>query len=294
MSKTITITLTLILAAFPLLILQSTALAVSVPQPSVPSFTVTYVDRSYDVPIQYHTSTDAFTGQPVTTSTGGNHVTNKTIDISIRNQPFTTVNSDDGKTINLYYTVCAKGHYASWDEPSADNGYYIKQVPASSSGNTVLTLVIGSTNDLLMGYANVYIPEGGTEDFRVKAQAGYLTPDYGGHILPMPLGYDFTSFGESAWSSTQTITLSGNTVTTTPMPLPIQPTTNPTQSPPTMSSPTNNPSATPIQPNTQADAFLEIDWWQFVAICLAVALVLLVAALVLQRRKYLEREKRYA
>jgi hypothetical protein len=50
------------------------------------SFTVSFVDLSYDVPIT--TSTDRYTGQNITNQ--GYHVENRTIQITIENQPFSS------------------------------------------------------------------------------------------------------------------------------------------------------------------------------------------------------------
>ncbi len=172
---------------------------------SPPEFTVKYVDRSYDVPITHLTTTDPFTGKGVTETNGGYRITNLTIDITIENQPFTPVITD-GHTIQLYYTIRAKAHFADSNDQGTSNGYYSKQVPQSASNQTVVTFIIGSENDVLMGKANIYIPGGVEEDFQVEAQAGYLVPDYGEHILPAPLHYDLVSFGNSGWSQTQTIT----------------------------------------------------------------------------------------
>jgi hypothetical protein len=184
-------------------IVQASVDANDIPPPSVPEFTVKFVDRSYDVPVTYTTKIDPFTGQNVTTSSGGYHVTKKTIDITIENQPFVPVKTESG-VIQLYFSIRTKGHFGDWSDASSDNGYIFKRVVASTSEYTLVTLVIGSTNSIIMGEADLDIPEGGQEDFQVKAEVGYLVPDYGGHILPQPLSWDFISFGESGWSNTQT------------------------------------------------------------------------------------------
>jgi hypothetical protein len=168
---------------------------------------VKFIDRSYDVPVTYRTTTDPFTGKQVTTSSGGYHVTNMTIDVIIKNQHFVPVDLHNGIVIQLYYNVRAKGHFADWI-PVASGGYSFKRILESTSDYTVVTFIIGSENDMVMGRANVYIPSGAQEDFQVQAQVGYLVPDYGGHILPVPISYDFISFGESGWSDIQTLTIS--------------------------------------------------------------------------------------
>ena len=81
-----------------------------------------------------------------------------------------------------------------------------QRVLASTSEYTIVSFIIGSQNDILMGRANLYVPNGGQEDFQVIAQTGYLVPDYGGHIIPTPLGYNLVSFGDSGWSDVHSIT----------------------------------------------------------------------------------------
>ena len=203
--KVLSLLLVAILAVSSLILVES-AFAQSIPKPSVPEFTVKQVDRSHFVPIKSITTTDPFTGKQVTTISGGNYVSNITIDVIIKNQQFSPVTLESGKIVQLYYSVRSKGHFADWT-PVASTGYYFKQVLTSTSDYTVVTLIRGSENDILMGRANAYIPNGAQEDFQVSAQVGYLVPDYGGHILPQPLGYDFVSFGDSDWSKIQTMTI---------------------------------------------------------------------------------------
>lgn len=205
MSKRASLLLITVLAVSSLIVVSS-AFAQSITKPSIPEFTVKFIDRSYDVPVTYRTTTDPFTGKQVTTSSGGYHVTNMTVDVIIKNQHFIPVDLHNGTVIQLYYNVRAKGHFADWI-PVASGGYSFKRILESTSDYTVVTFVIGSENDMVMGRANVYIPPGGQEDFQVQAQVGYLVPDYGGHILPVPISYDFISFGESSWSDIQTLTI---------------------------------------------------------------------------------------
>jgi hypothetical protein len=202
-----------------------------IPPPSVPEFTVKFVDRSYDVPVTYKTTIDPFTGQNVTTSSGGYRVTNKTIDITITNQPFAPVETEGGNVIQLYFSVRTKGHFGDWSDASSDNGYIFRRVLASTSEYTVVTLVIGSMNSIIMGEADLYIPEDGQEDFQVKADVGYLVPNYGGHILLQPLSWDLISFGESGWSNTQTYKVGNWQIIASPLPT-TTPTPPPTSSPP--------------------------------------------------------------
>lgn len=209
MSRTISIVLILILSASALLTIQPAPAtsAASVLEPLVPQFTVAYVDHSYNTPVESYTSTDAFTGRETTKYTGGDYVYNKTIDISIQNQHYIPINFGNGTVVNLYYYIEMKGHYASGTSRTTADGAYTQRVLASTSEDTVVSLVVGSQNDILMGEADVYVPEGGVEDVRIQAEVGYLVPDYGGHIIPVPLSYDFISFGGSDYSETKTVTV---------------------------------------------------------------------------------------
>jgi hypothetical protein len=63
-----------------------TASPTSPPTPPVPEFTVKFVDFSYYVPTT--TSIDPYTGQNITNQ--GYYVDNRTIELSINNQPFSS------------------------------------------------------------------------------------------------------------------------------------------------------------------------------------------------------------
>jgi hypothetical protein len=205
LGKYLSICLVIILAVSSLYMVNHSN-AQTTPNPSVPEFTVKSADHSYDVPAKSTTTIDPFTGRQVTTTIPGYHVMNLAIDVIIKNQPFTPVSFENGTEIQLYYTVRAKGHFSEWGAQNAANGYSSQRVLASTSDYTIVTFIIGSQNDILMGYADLYVPNGGQEDFQVKAQAGYLVPDYGGHISLYPLAYNLISFGDSGWSDTQTLT----------------------------------------------------------------------------------------
>ncbi len=200
-SKSLTLILILIMTVSSLSILVKPANAQSIPTPSVPQFTVSYVDRSYKAPITTTQTTDPFTGQPVTHTSGGQYVENKTIDIKIKNEPYTSTTLPNGTVIQLYYSVRTKGHFADWT-PVSTNGYSITEVFASTSDYTVVTLIMGST---------FYVPEGGQEDFQVEANAGYEYPLYNGLVL---MGHPFASVRESGWSNIQTITIPASSSST--------------------------------------------------------------------------------
>ena len=156
------------------LFMVGSVFAQPIPKPSVPEFTINQVDRSYDVPVTITYSTNPFTGEKVENRTGGYRVQNKTIDITIKNQPFTPIDLGNGSVIQLYYSVRAKGHFGDWNDARTDVGYYRMRVPSSSFNYTVATFIFG-----MYGWDP---PVGGLEDFQVKAEVGYLYPHYQGLV----------------------------------------------------------------------------------------------------------------
>jgi hypothetical protein len=183
--------------------------AQSIPKPSVPEFTVTLADHSYDVPPTTTTTTDPYTGKQITTTQSGYHVENKTVEATIKNPSGAT-----------YYNFRWKGHYENqWRyEPfnpnKESNAYtleYSKSVPfkASTSTYTLLTLYFIKANS---------ITPGGEIDIQVQALYGDFDavpsqsqPMHGGLI------YDFYFNGTASdWSNTQTITVLSTNPTPTP------------------------------------------------------------------------------
>lgn len=75
-SKVSTSILTIILVASSLL-LAPLANAQTTPKPSVPEFTLKYVDNSYDVPSTTTSTTDPYTGKTITTTTPGYRIEKK-------------------------------------------------------------------------------------------------------------------------------------------------------------------------------------------------------------------------
>lgn len=105
MKRTLTIALIIILVASSSTLLLPVS---AMNQPSVPEFTLKYVDYSYDTPVTY--GTDPYTGQTIVTNPS-NHVDNRTVQIVIKNQPFTPYTDGNGIAINLFYNVRYKGSF---------------------------------------------------------------------------------------------------------------------------------------------------------------------------------------
>jgi hypothetical protein len=175
------------------------AFAQTLTKPSVPEFSVKYVDHSYDKPATY--TTDPYTGRQV--QNGGGHVDNKTIDITIKNQQFTKKIGD----VTLYYTVQYKGHFAQDWQTLQIGGYHPinfllleTSTPQSDSQYTVISI---------------------RPDFSENAQVDYRVQALIAHNGSMlvhehPLALDDPGYWEPAlvtdvtsdWSSTQTVTIS--------------------------------------------------------------------------------------
>ena len=243
-SKSFSILLVAILALSSLLVIGSSS-AQSIPKPSIPEFTATYVDHSYDVPPTY--GTDQYTGKTIVTK-DGEHIDNRTVEITIKNQPFTSFNDSDGNMIDCFYDVRYKGSYKeTWTtmfanqtlvsgieavNPYSKYGYAIQDY--SSQYTTVIYKLSGQ------------VPTNGQMDFQVESLEGYtLETYYDAHIYFTYYGFSF--YGqESGWSNTQTVTIGETSVSVSP---------NPTLSPTSTIKPTLAPTSTSGTTNTAAETF---------------------------------------
>jgi hypothetical protein len=211
LGKYLSLCLVVIFAVSSMLLVLPTN-AQTIPKPIVPEFTLEYVDHSYDIPPTY--GIDPYTNQTVITKQG-EHISNKTVEVAIKNQPFTPYTDSNGNNINMFYNVRFKGSFGqNWtvmygierfvwfdfSNPINNYGYVIQDY---ASQNTV---------------ALITPPAQGQMDVQVQALEGYTNRTIlVGHINSASVGYTF--YGEeSSWSNTQTITIGENTNTTTPSP----------------------------------------------------------------------------
>jgi hypothetical protein len=206
-------------------------------KPSVPEFTVKFVNASYTV-----ATTNPYTGINETWL-----VSNDSIEITIGNLPF-----DYSNDHTIYFNVRTKPHFeGNWTEIyhienltssyNADGTFSFAEYIShdsptqSNSSCTNITFPVVPTElyqasgyDIQRYYTEVGVKEGmyfaflsaipyeGQVDFQVEALAGHnssywylqhpLFPQYGGFNSPA-IAYDLTS----GWSNTQTITIGGNT-----------------------------------------------------------------------------------
>jgi hypothetical protein len=138
-----------------------------IPKPSVPTeFTVKIVAYPYDVPDKTSASIDQYTGKEIVSITPGYHVENKSIEITIKNQPFTpyeitSVNTDENYTVELFYNVRVKGHYGNdwdWKELYDPRGMHTRDMDVcispspkqSNSQYTTLNIPADYPNDALL------------------------------------------------------------------------------------------------------------------------------------------------
>jgi hypothetical protein len=194
--------------------------AQSIPKPSVPEFTVRFVDQSYGIPSS--TSIDPYTGKTVTNP--AHYVINYTIQLTIKNQTYPS-------SLDLFYNIRVKAHYQEDNWTTLYGHEYSPRVT-----NTDLTLVFScnSNNSVYRNFyrgdgAEIYAPPEGQIDVQVEAfQAG---EDYY-QSTSNPLGsWSWTIRVESGWSPTQTITIPESTQTTSsPAPTASNPPLTPNQS----------------------------------------------------------------
>lgn len=83
-------TILLITAFLASSLMATQALTVEdISKPFAPEFTVKTVAHPYDVPPKTTTTIDQYTGKETTITTPGYHAENKSIEVQIKNQPFT-------------------------------------------------------------------------------------------------------------------------------------------------------------------------------------------------------------
>jgi hypothetical protein len=230
LTKTQPLLLIALLAASSLISVE-TASAQTTPKPSIPEFTISVIDHTYDVQTTT-TTTDPYDGHISTTTTPGYHMVNGSIEISIKNQPFTPYYASNGYPIKLFYHIRAQGFDAnSWYylPGEGSSGDYLE---ASNSSQTTITLIynancFGPGMGTLINYK-----ADGTVDFQVEAFIGFKNVTrIGIDLVPRPWDFLTQFVGQtSGWSNTQTATIPNGAYTPIiPTPLPTQqPTPNPT------------------------------------------------------------------
>ncbi len=223
--------LLLVLLAVSSLITVKPTFAQSIPKPSVPEFSLRYADYSYSVPPTY--GIDQYTGQQIIISDGYD-VVNRTVQFTIKNQPFNGYYDSKGNYIGLYYHIRYKGYYGNtWSDYSSKEGNSIifqdtLVFPASNSSYLEVSVyeysVAGGGPDGARLY-NINLPAQGKIDFQVQALIGNAQLFNANGVLGDFAVYYYNFTGQAGdWSNTQTLTIPDGSVSISTSP-------NPTQSP---------------------------------------------------------------
>jgi hypothetical protein len=283
---------TLMLAIFASSLVVTVAYAqTTIPTPSVPEFTVKYFENSYEVPAIPPTSptytTNPYSGNQTILNPGSPgypsyHVDNKTIELWIKNQPFSYFNGTTN--FHLYYNVRYKGHFGqNWTEyyPTV----YLNSVSFNIAPNGSLSKYLNffspiqsNSNYTILPWKSYY-PVGDQVDYQVKAIIGHDSQSYAGYIVGNFVFQDYyehaTAFDlESDWSPTQTITIP-ETANSSPTPT-IELTPSPTISPSPFAT------STPIQPSGQISLPL---WVYAVIVAMAFVIGVLVGVIVVMGKR---------
>lgn len=175
-----------------------------IPMPSVPEYSLKVVANPYDVAPT--TTIDPYTGKNITTNYGY-HSENMSIEITVKNQPFTSTLDASGNYTSLYYNVRFKGQYtAEWDYAAS---YY----NASKTDYTVISINLDRES----------IPAGVQVDVQARVLIGHQNKMRYDTIAPLPdeMQYYHIFAGQTGdWSNTQTITIPTSTSSPEPEPFP--------------------------------------------------------------------------
>ena len=177
----------------------------SIPKPSIPEFSVRYVDNSY-----YASTPTTVIDQYGNSRVVQGYIENKTVEFSIRNQAFTPYtipyNSSDpyntGQTVDLMFNIRMKSTLESnWTYITHLSDGYLKQSDADFTTASYQLNYLFPSN----------IPYGTAVDFQIQALKGYL------HRYPT-LNSDTFNGTESDWSQIQTLTIPASSSSQSPTP----------------------------------------------------------------------------
>jgi hypothetical protein len=163
------------------------------------------------VPITY--SIDPYNGENITHT--GYHVEQQSIQITIKNQPFTPYMSN-GFTVDFRYNIRIKGHYSEdWNEIylASDNGYAYQDLECEYT-----VILFSGHNSVNAQSMSIQFSVGDKVDFQIEAMIGYVSR-VNDPTATGPNWYPWRLTGEkSGWSQTQTLTITDHTSTITSEP----------------------------------------------------------------------------
>lgn len=225
--KSLALVLILIMAISSLsLMIVSSALAQSIPKPSVPEFTIKSIGPSFDIPPIY--SSDSETGQ-IVIAENGYHIEYSAVEITITNQLLPI----------SFYNIRIKGHNQPdnyWNELfRADEGF----LKPSNSNYTRTTIPVEGAQNV-----GIVVPTGTQTDIQVEAMIGRISRQFNPNATSQIDMYPYVFSGEtSGWSNTQIVTL---------------PTKTPLNPNPTSSSPTTTPTTCPTSNSVPLNMFVAV------------------------------------
>ena len=163
-SKTLALMLTLIIVLSCLTMLMvkpanaRTTPNPSVPVPSIPEFSVKFVNASYEIPAS--STINPYTGQNETSPSS--YIENYSIQVIVKNQPFTPQWNPEGNSgfiPTLYYNVRMKGHF--------EDNWKILYSPDTDFPTQ-------SNSDYTMVYSEEFNPNGLTTNYQIDFQVQAL------------------------------------------------------------------------------------------------------------------------
>lgn len=210
----------LLISSSSLMIVES-ANAQTIPKPSVPEFTMKYSDYSYDEPPVY--GIDPNTDERVVV-VKGYHVDNRSIQFSIKNQPFTPfTDPSSGRTIDLFYNIKYKVGSEWISMFGGERMFYAGRTDSNFSPYVEFGYPIQNYNSqyTIITFNFLDVPRNGNMDIQVQALEGYTNSSIVGESHIFFATYYYAFYGEkSGWSSTQTINLADGSVSNSNAPNP--------------------------------------------------------------------------
>jgi len=247
-------------------------------KPSIPEFTVKFVNTPYDVPPAY--LFNPVSGQNMTTSEGEH--AEKGILLTIKHPPFTAyLDASGNQLIQLYYNVRVRVYDVqnSTNERNWTVLFNPREMPRQpNSENTTISLTFwGSDRYQSPDSRQLCASEGSQVDFQVQALEGYVHRVWSSNTTdPVWIFGTWVFVGQTSdWSSTQTITI--------PEALPSEfPTASPAVSILPSPTPTNTPIPTTVltpEPTlTPTDTVPEFPAWIVVVLVVVATLTAIIAA----------------
>jgi flagellar basal body-associated protein FliL len=262
LSKKFALVLIFILSTSGLLLVESCVAPVTVPANPKPGPEIASVVINND-PVWHPPLiiTDPFTGE-VTYSPPGYWIQNGTIELTIKNQPFTPYTDENGTHINIYYCVFIK---------DAKNTPNFATTPKRTvyQPNSDCTIITFTYNGAEIALPDIYVTrENAVLDFRIQAVTGYF-------VGTRPQYFDAVYEGEgSAFTEFSVKIPSTNDIGTS------KPNIKPTSVAPSTSNPNNPPPQNTPQQLLQSNLIIIL-----VSVCVIAILLIVIAYLLYKQKK---------